>query len=118
MKFCSTHWQALRENIKARGLWDFVSKDGEEAGRKMIAKEEANEKNEPPTKDSFDPLLLAHNNIIAAFVRDRGLEAFAGDKCPICEVESSRAGLGKDWLDGASDDMLNIATQYKLIAVN
>lgn len=116
MKFCSTHWNDLRENIKARGIWEFVSKDGAEAGRKMVAKQKANDKNEPPTKDSFDPLLLAHMNIIAAYVRDIGVHAFVGDKCPICEVDKSRPGLGKDWLDGAADDMLNIAREFKLIA--
>lgn len=116
MKFCTAHWESLKENIKARGLWEFVSKDGEEAGKKMLAKQEANDKDEPPTAASFDPLLLAHNNIIAAFVRDIGLDAFAGEKCPICEIEKSRAGLGKGWLDGASDDMLNIAKHFKLIS--
>jgi hypothetical protein len=118
MKFCSTHWDALRENIKARGLWDFVSKDGAEAGRKMVAKQEANDKGEPPTAASFDPLLLAHMNIVSAYIEDVGINGMVGDKCPICEVEKSRAGLGKEWLDGSCDDMLRIAKHFKLIATD
>lgn len=114
MSFCAKHWQDLRDAIDIAGLKDFVAKDGMEAGTK-IQKWQAGE----ATKENFEPLLMAHMNIIAAFIQDGGESAavrITSDPkcCPICEVDL-HSHLGVNWIKGASTDMEILARKAGFI---
>ncbi len=109
MKFCQEHWNGLRAAIEERGLTHLVARGGKEAVESL-----AREARGEATKDDFDPLMAAHNMILGQFVEDIGLAAFDGEKCPLCEVEKSRAGLAKNWTDGSADSALEMARELGL----
>lgn len=73
-KFCDRHWTAIRAEIARAGLTAFVSKNGKEAAEKMRL--------DPVclhTRQSFDPLMAAHNLIVLKATDKAGY--FKG--CPI-----------------------------------
>ena len=60
MKFCAEHWAQLREAIDAEGLMTLVAETGEQAARNL-----ASEIDGGTSIDNFDPLMWAHNAILA-----------------------------------------------------
>ena len=60
MEFCQPHWNALRQAINKRGLSTLVSEGGEQAALKVRRQVE-----EGVTLDTYDPLMGAHNAILA-----------------------------------------------------
>ena len=131
MKFCQTHWNNLRQAIKARGLWDMVAGSGEEAVQQ--AKDQLGGKEQ--TKENFDPLMAAHwticNNAMDTLKRiganplallTQPPEDHPEWECPLCylnylSAEHDRTcmdpnctktkGLTFDiWIDKAADGVL------------
>lgn len=110
MKFCIEHWSKLRAALTSRGLDRFIAKDGEEAARRLgRAKSEA---------DSFEPLMGAHNAIVANALDSLGLgllmaDENGNDRCPICSMQS-QCKCGKPdcreayerWIEHAANDQL------------
>ena len=131
MKFCPDHWQALRDAIKSRGLDALVADSGQKAASNL-----ASELQDGSTIDNFDPLMGAHNAIVAQamdIIKERYTQnpmmVFADENehpewaCPICALnwchdEHNRLCTQEgcnwpkefDWSDemvnGASDHML------------
>lgn len=109
MQFCKDHWEKLREAIKARNLWQFVAKSGEElVGR--YKKEENNEVTIP------DPLMTAHNMILSRAARKSPYILFLKEDgshwCPLCDVRDKEGYIGKhkgtldiNWIEGCCDDI-------------
>lgn len=60
MKFCTQHWDALRQAIQDVGLSTLVAEDGREAMAKMVGS-----LNDGVSIDNFDPLMQAHNTIMS-----------------------------------------------------
>ena len=98
MKLCQDHWAELRKAIEDRGLGGFVSPDGEEAARRMKLEQD----NGGRSRESFEPLLQAHNSIMINAVR-----IFLGcEGCPICNADNS------GWvIERAADDVLETAKE-------
>lgn len=87
MRMCQRHWDALRAAIDARGLGRFVAANGRDATARMKAELEGTA--EP---DDFEPLLGAHNLILARALESLGLyvmrpaEAGGAEPCPACDL--------------------------------
>lgn len=76
MKMCKTHWDALRAAIDACGLNKLVSKSGDEVVRRMV-------------QGGSDPLMDAHNLILANALDKGGLAILMDnedgtERCPVC----------------------------------
>lgn len=80
MKYCMNHWNALKDAIRERGLYGFVSTSGEEAAKRTVSTL-AGEDRGPP-----DPLIEAHNMVLKMATERIGLDLFVGEKCPACEL--------------------------------
>ncbi len=95
MKMCKPHWEALREAIKARGLYDLVAKSPEEAVQNTVRQIRGEDA-------KFDPLMEAMNMICGNAMQAGGL-AILGMKedgtehCPICSLNV------QDWIEKAAD---------------
>jgi hypothetical protein len=98
MQFCQKHWDALRAEIDKKGLGHLVSKDAEDLHRKLLEGGDA----------SVDPMLMANNMIMMAFMEAVGPTALFTDSCPLCVVgESAGEELVTDWLDGCTTAIYN-----------
>ena len=107
MKFCDTHWDALKQALKDRGLWHLVG-DGESLKSRVTEEIEGTH-----TTASYDPLWDATNMIYANALQRGGLYLLQGDYCPLCEVDkhSPATGTGgsetaEDWITGCTDAIL------------
>ena len=116
MKICPDHWTKLREAVKARGLWQYVAKDGHAAMQNIVLELEGRER-----EAYFDPLMHAHNMIWSAALERCGLALMMGDKCPVCEGIAFNLALPDNtytpdaeehyWIDGPADAVLAICTE-------
>jgi len=109
MKMCGDHWNALREEVKKQGLWEFVSASGEHlAGKLLDGADKATE-----SKETFDPLMRANMAIIFAVVERAGLGVLATDNCPLCMVKekSVEKDFVTNWIEGAVGDELKLAIE-------
>lgn len=79
MKLCADHWNALRDAIKARGLWPLVASSGEEANRRMSSTNE---------RDRFEPLIGATVTITTAVLEVGGPAAIQAMGCPVCDLRA------------------------------
>lgn len=130
MKFCQHHWDALKQAIKSRGLFDLVARDGHEALEQAVGEL----KGEPKTLKNFDPLMSAHWQIVNNAMETLGaiganpLALMASDpdhpecECPICYLNylseehdrtcteptcTKKKGLRfDDWIQKAADGAL------------
>lgn len=125
MKFCGRHWEALREAIRGRGLYDMVAKSGEDVVARMTKELGDGE----TTKTSFDPLMGAHNAIVSNVMNVVGLAVMVqnddgSDRCPLCFIQSEHDANCKQvgcepydkWIDRAADDMRAKAVDLGLMA--
>lgn len=121
MKFCGTHWGALRAAIDNRGLSSLIPESGDEAVGKLV-----NQVEDGPRIDNFDPLMGAHNAIVANVMGLIGIAALfpnddGSERCPLCYLNAdhekycaySQCGLarvnGYDvWIDNAADEQLAV----------
>lgn len=60
MKFCETHWAALRTAIATRGLAGYVAKNGHVAARQLAKQLQAGAE----SKETFDAVMSAHWAIV------------------------------------------------------
>lgn len=100
MRFCSDHWATLKDAIRERGLYDLVASDGTQAAKNMAA-----EMTEGPAITNFDPLMTAHNAILANAMDAAGLAIMAqnedgSDRCPLCYLNT---GHDERWPDGCPE---------------
>ncbi|SLN50282.1 hypothetical protein [Oceanibacterium hippocampi] len=112
MQICMEHWGELRRAISARGLDHLVATSGEEAAEALTRQIEG----EDDPRNDFDPLMNANWAIHGQYLQDVGLGALVGQKCPLCEVEKSRAGLATNWIEGCAEDQLQQARALDLVA--
>lgn len=112
MKFCQPHWDRLRAAIETRGLMPLVARDGREAIARLKDEIEGS-----ADKATFDPLMAAHNMILARCTELLGLYLYSGDYCPVCEIckpgtypepaPESRWKSNEDYfIDGPADAVL------------
>lgn len=92
IRFCATHWEALRAAIRARELWHLVSNSGEEVARR-VTEHQAN----PSELNSFDPLMGAHNMIVGVAMNVGAVQPSATEVCPVCAL------AGFNWIDEAAN---------------
>lgn len=118
MKFCTEHWERLRRAIDDRGLTRFVSQSDADLIRKHSTGAS------PATR--YDPLLEAHNAIVANTFAVAGLELFetradGSEWCPICFLLTCQCGRPEcptefeGWIENAANDALEAAHTLKLI---
>jgi hypothetical protein len=128
MKFCQSHWDALREEINKRGLEQFVARSGKE----MAARAEEALRAGTPMVDLDhntitelgDPLMDAHNMIVGntmQLLKSAGAPAMwlftvnedGSDKCPLCVVSDCKdpncqngcRERGTTWVEHAGRDV-------------
>jgi len=126
MKFCQTHWDALRAAITERGLFGLVAKSGEEIVRKQIAEIESGE----TSKTTFDPLMGAQNTIVSRALFLVGIDILlpnedGTERCPICHLQAAHDAACEDasctasydtWIGYAADKMRDEAVHLGLMA--
>ena len=125
MKFCGRHWEALREAIRARGLFGLVATSGEQVVA-MMTKELGDGES---TKATFDPLMGAHNAIVSNVMGVVGIAVMmqnedGSDRCPLCFIQSEHDAHCKltrcepydTWINRAADDMRAKAVDLGLLA--
>jgi hypothetical protein len=113
MQFCQPHWDALRNAIKARGIYGLVAKSGEQAVQDIADQFNG-------TASPFDPLMNAHWAIAGRVTQAVGLAAL-GPVCPLCIVEKagldqeSRHGAAQQWVESCADYQLEQARKLGLV---
>lgn len=128
MKFCQTHWDALKKAISVRGLMDFVADGGEECVRRQADQVHSGGR---ITKENYDPLMAAHWAIAGnamELLNRNGMTALAlmvndpehpERECPICYLNwlssehdrtcveptctKPKGQTFDDWIDKAAD---------------
>lgn len=124
MRFCGDHWAKLKAALHARGLEQFMAKSSAELGERMTTELEGGD----PAK-SFEPLMGAHNAILANALRVAGLDLMApkedgGEWCPICYLLTCKCGdpecpkRFEGWIEKAADDALAVAKSLGLVTVS
>lgn len=86
MKFCQSHWDALKGAIESRGLGHLIAANGRDAHARAVA-----ELTGRAELADFDPLLAAHKRITSTCLDWCGISllmrAKDGDHlCPLCET--------------------------------
>jgi|GEM_PF-1823261 len=126
MQFCSRHWDALRDAIRQRGLFDLVSKSGEEITGKQFEELQSGQ----VTRTTFDPLMVAHNAIVSRALDIAGLSLLVTnedgtDRCPLCWLKTGHDEQCKiegcthsfePWIGFAADDVRKEAIRLGLMA--
>lgn len=123
MRFCMTHWQALRDGVEARGMSHLVAKSGEEAHAALTRQAQGDE--EPA---DWDPLMQSYLALTRAVLEQAGLQALAEDFCPMCAVQESyedacklpelpdtRIVPAQTWIDSCLDAAQQHARKKNLI---
>ncbi len=124
MKFCMPHWAELKTAIDIRGLSHLVAKDGKVAADRL-----KDELMGVATKDTYDPLMNAHNMITCRALEAGGLYLLTGDFCPLCELDTHLPALDEkgqprpnsenkestNWINGCTDSVLNHCQELKLV---
>lgn len=123
MRMCADHWAKLKAALEARGLGDLMAKSQEDVQRRM----EAAMVQGDPAK-SFEPLLGAHNAILANALDTVGMQlmepnADGSERCPICFLKTCPCGNPEcapkfeRWIEHAADDALTEAKRLGLVTV-
>jgi hypothetical protein len=116
MNFCMNHWEKLKDAIKIRDLWQFVSGDGVKATAK-IKQQIAGDSG----VQVFDPLLNANFAIWNNALEMVGPYLISLDPetnepyCPICESLKHNGPDERWFIDNACDEQLNKAKELGLI---
>jgi hypothetical protein len=123
VRFCQLHWENLRAAITARSPDGLVARDGKAAAARMKREIESG-----PDNASFDPLMAAHNAIVAnaAHICPGGLltlmspNADGSDRCPLCYLNNENPmGHNYDvWIEMAADNVLEEAQRRGLVATS
>jgi hypothetical protein len=86
MKFCQTHWDALKAAIESRGLGHLIAVNGRDAHARAVA-----DLTGKADVSDFDPLMSAHWMIVSRATQDfgigiMGVDANGNQYCPACEL--------------------------------
>ncbi len=113
MKFCESHWTALRDEIEnKRGLQQFVAGNGKEAfTRQVDALETGAASSGDPLMDAFWMITNNAINVAGPYLladREDGSE-----RCPLCEIfvtrkcpcESCANVTAQTWIEFAGRDV-------------
>lgn len=123
MRFCENHWAELRQAIADRGLAKFTSPDGAEAARRLVAGASGSD-----ARSAFDPLMGAHNAIVANALEWSGLTLMlpnddGSERCPLCfliagcdcKARGETTCAFATWITRAADGALAQAKQLGLV---
>jgi hypothetical protein len=123
MRMCQPHWEKLKQKIEERGISRLVSKSGEVVAGKIAKEIESG----AGTKETFDPLMSAHNAIVSNAMDTAGLEIMmpnedGSDRCPICFLQQScKCGAPdckeryEQWVEFAARDAFERAKSLGLV---
>jgi hypothetical protein len=86
MKFCQSHWDALKAAIESRGLGHLVAANGRDAHARVVA-----DLTGKSDVSDFDPLMSAHWMIVSRATQVLGIGIMCakedgGEYCPVCEL--------------------------------
>jgi hypothetical protein len=102
-----------------------VATSGEQIAAKTVKEMESGE-----SRDTFDPLMGAHNSIVAVALRRHGLEIMmpnedGSDRCPFCFLQAIHVAecpdktctwtYAESWIPGAVADMRKRAVELGLL---
>jgi hypothetical protein len=109
MQICQTHWEELKAAIDARGLSQFIAKDGKEAIEHTVR-----ELNGEDTVVDFEPLMGSNWWLSNAAMHYFGLAVMepnedGSNKCPVCMLQ------GINWIEMCADLGLNEAKKRGLV---
>jgi hypothetical protein len=113
MKICRDHWHELRNAIRQRGLWGYVSPNGylpnHITERELTAR---------PTQAPLDPLMATSLMISEQAVLALGPQLLHRPDCPLCEVEQNLGkGLSLEWIDADADMILQVCRQRNMVGL-
>lgn len=111
MKFCTRHWDELKDEINKAGLGKFMVEDEVQA-EKM---HEHDYMGGRKISDNFEPLYGARNSIFRATVNATDYSVVQSNVCPICECVDAGIPEG-DWIKGAVGDEVKLAKIFRLIS--
>lgn len=129
MKFCDDHWKKLRAEVELQGLGKFVARTQEDLNDRLDhMKSPDGVWVVPPEAAGFEPLIGAHNAILANALDIVGIELFAElfpgeakDRCPLCFLKAGCqdnaecAAKFENWIQHAVGDMVTSAKTMGLI---
>lgn len=119
MNICTDHWEKLKQAIKDRGLWQLVSKDGEEATQCLTQDIESGIAGKKMDPDYYDPLLSATWMIYTEALRRGGLYLMQEKYCPLCEVKKHLSMPEQDadaeWINSCCDSIKQYCEEEKLV---
>ena len=110
MRMCMPHWERLKAAVEEKGLMHLVKGNSE----KLLSSVERQLKGTDTTAD-FDPLTNATFAIYAQCLRNVGLMAMQPDFCPLCDVDEKGPSNSQNWIDGSTNDQLEIARNLGLM---
>lgn len=118
VKFCQPHWDRLRLAVEQKGLGSLVSESGEKAASNLV-----DEHNHGRTIDNFDPLMGAHNaivaNVLGILKPGPALEVMTADVCPLCYAnEAHEATCTEPGCTVTYDDWIDFAVNDQVLAWN
>lgn len=124
MRFCTRHWSDLKAAIESRGLGKFIAQKGEAVVDRMVSQLENG-----PSTENFEPLMGAHNAIVARALEIGGIELMMpneddSERCPLCFLQAGHDAQCKEegckhsfepWIGYAADEALAEATRRGLV---
>jgi hypothetical protein len=111
MQICQDHWHEIKNAIRQRGLWKFVTPAGYASGQSIRP-----ELNPNPIPSTFDPL-MAESLMISEQARMAfGSYAAVRSDCPLCEAEQNLgAGTALEWIDTDADTILALCREQNMV---
>jgi hypothetical protein len=101
---CDKHDRQIKEGLRARNLWQFVSPDMQEAVEGFLQRQMAAslaEDTDAERPDAvFDPFVEIHMEILFLSMKRMAETETEMNGCPMCIALN-----GDEWIDGALNDM-------------
>lgn len=109
MKLCQDHWHELKNAIRQRGLWEFVTPVESSA---MQTTQQELETEYPQGQEPLDPLRTISGLISEQAVMAFGAYLLTRNDCPLCEVEYNLGqGTSFEWIEVDADIVLAICRE-------
>lgn len=96
MQACQKHWDMLRNEVEAQGMYHLVSGNSEIASMKLAGELAGETAGKEESKDTFDPLMRCWFMIMNRTLEIAGVAALHAEfGCPICRFNEARTEDGR-----------------------
>jgi hypothetical protein len=111
MQLCVHHFDLLKVECKKHDLLQFMATDG---AKILMNASRLLENGGVPTAEAFDPVMQASFAIDKQFIEKTG-SPIGPYACPLCDLDKSRPGTAKNWIEGVVADQLEVAQELGLL---